>query len=100
MIGIQDLTARVGREAGLSQAQARKAVDTVLCVIGEELARGEEVRLTGFGTFRTRETAARTAFNPRTREPVQVAAGRRPAFSPGAKLAAQVRDGAGSPAAG
>ena len=100
MIGIQDLTARVGREAGLSQAQARKAVDTVLRTIGEELARGEEVRLTGFGTFRVRQTAERMGRNVRTGEAIPIAAGRRPAFSPGARLAQQVRDGAGSPSAG
>jgi DNA-binding protein HU-beta len=91
MVGLPDVVSRVARESGLTQTQARKAIDAFLNAISTSLADGEEVRLTGFGTFRVRETAERMGRNPRTGEPTRIAAARRPAFSPGARLTEQVR---------
>ena len=45
---------RLAARAGLSKAVARESVDGLFAVIGEALADGEEVRITGFGTFGTR----------------------------------------------
>jgi DNA-binding protein HU-beta len=85
-IGKTELQQQVAEEAGLNKAQAARAVDAVLESISNALANGEEVRLTGFGNFRVTNTAARTGRNPRTGESINIAAGKRPAFSPGSRL--------------
>ena len=48
--------------------------------------KGDKVTLTGFGSFQVRKTAARTGFNPRTRQKIKIAAGQRAAFSAGSTL--------------
>ncbi len=93
MVGLQDLIDRVSDEGGINKTQARKAVQAVISTIEQALARGEEVRLTGFGTFRVRQTAERMGRNPRTGEPTRIAAGKRPAFSPGSRFVEAVRGG-------
>lgn len=85
-IGKTELQQQVAEQAGLNKAQAGRALDAVLNCITDALARGEEVRLTGFGNFRVTQTAARTGRNPRTGEAINIAAGRRPAFTPGSRL--------------
>ena len=71
---------RLAVRTGLSKADAREAVDSVFATIGDALANGEEVRITGFGTFGTRSRAARTGRNPRTGEAVSVPASTSPTF--------------------
>src|SRR5436305_5478576 len=85
-IGKTELTQMVAERAGLNKAQASRAVDAVLDTVSDELQNGGEVRLTGFGNFRVTSTAARTGRNPRTGEQIQIAAGKRPAFTPGSRL--------------
>lgn len=85
-----DLQQEVAQQAGLNKAQAGRAVDAVIECITSALARGEEVRLTGFGNFVVAETAARTGRNPRTKESIDIPAGKRPAFRPGSRLKSAV----------
>lgn len=92
-IGKTELQQQVAEEAGLNKAQAARAVDAVLDSISKALANGEEVRLTGFGNFRVTQTAARTGRNPRTGEAINIAAGKRPAFTPGSRLKQAVSGG-------
>lgn len=98
-IGKTELQQQVAEQAGLNKAQAGRAVDAVLQAITDALSQGEEVRLTGFGNFRVTQTAARTGRNPRTGETINIAAGKRPAFSPGSRLKSAVSgnaEGSGS----
>ena len=55
-------------------------VAAVFSTIGDALARDDVVTIAGFGKFTTRSRAARTARNPRTGEPVAVAASTVPSF--------------------
>ena len=48
----------------MKKTAAKEAVDSVLKVIGQALANGEEARIPGFGTFGTRNRPARTGRNP------------------------------------
>ncbi|MGH2442947.1 MAG: HU family DNA-binding protein [Chloroflexota bacterium] len=89
-MGKAELQQQVADQAGLNKAQAGRAVDAVLDSISEALAKGEEVRLTGFGNFVVTQTSARTGRNPRTKETIQIPAGQRPAFRPGSRLKAAV----------
>ncbi|HYE79824.1 MAG TPA: HU family DNA-binding protein [bacterium] len=81
-----DLVDRVANATGLSGTQARAAVEAMLDEIGSALKAGDEVRLTGFGTFAVRQRAARTGKNPKTGESIAIKASKVPAFRPGADL--------------
>lgn len=90
-ISKKDLSAAVAKRTGLSNARAGKFVDEVIGSITEALARGDEVRLSGFGAFRVAHRGERMARNPRTGERIKVAATKRPIFSPGSRLVSAVR---------
>jgi len=64
--------------------------------IAEALARGEDVRIAGFGTFGTRSRPARTGRNPRTGESLEIAASTAPTFKAGKPLRDAVNAGRGS----
>ena len=81
-----DLVAAVAEVATLSKADAAKAVDAVLDVIGKVLKDGNEVRLVGFGTFSVAKRAASEGRNPRTGETIKIPASKRPKFSAGKAL--------------
>lgn len=72
--------------ADITKAQAGRALDAVLESVTETLKKGEKVTLIGFGTFETRERAARTGRNPQTGKEIQIAASTTPAFKAGKKL--------------
>ena len=81
-----DLVAAVADSAGLSKADATKAVDSVFDNITSELKSGSEVRLVGFGTFAVAQRKATTGRNPRTGETIQIAASKQPKFKAGKAL--------------
>jgi len=81
-----DLVATVADETGLPKKDAAKAVDGVFDVIARALKEGDEVRLVGFGTFSVSERAASEGRNPRTGEPIKIAASRVPKFKAGKGL--------------
>lgn len=85
MVSRSELATRLARN-GASHAQAAHAVDAVLHEITAALVAGERVSLTGFGTFEPVARPERTARNPRTGEPVQVAAATVARFRAGAGL--------------
>jgi DNA-binding protein HU-beta len=85
-IGKTELAQQVAEQAGLSRSQANKAVDAVLESITTALQQEDEVRLTGFGSFKVTQTKARTGRNPRTGETLNIAAGKRPTFTAGSRL--------------
>ncbi|HEY5603973.1 MAG TPA: HU family DNA-binding protein [Gammaproteobacteria bacterium] len=82
----QDLIDAVAESAELSKAAAGRAVDGMLSAISNALSKGEQVSLVGFGTFLVRERAARTGRNPRTGEPIAIAAAKNPSFKAGKAL--------------
>ncbi len=81
-----ELINHVATEADMSKAAAALAVDAVLGGITGSLANGDAVSLVGFGVFSVAERAARTARNPRTGEPIEVAASKSPKFKAGKSL--------------
>ena len=81
-----ELIAQVAKESGVSQTEAAKVVNSVINSIIGALKSGDKVTLTGFGTFEVRATAARTGTNPRTKQKIQIAAGKRATFSAGTLL--------------
>jgi len=69
-----------------SKAEAGRALEAFIEIVKEELKKGNEVAIGGFGTFRAKKRAARTARNPRTGETVQVPERIVPTFKPGKGL--------------
>ncbi len=85
-----ELISQVAQATGLTQTDAAKAVNATLEAITTALKRGDKVTLIGFGTFAVRKTAARTGFNPSTRQKLKIPAGKRAAFKAGTALKAVV----------
>lgn len=91
-----EIAGRVADRMGVGRPAAGEVVDAVFEVIAETLAKGEDVRVVGFGTFGTRSLPARTGRNPRTGESVQIAASTAPTFRAGKPLRDAVKAGGGS----
>jgi DNA-binding protein HU-beta len=81
-----DLIGVVAEQTGLSKGDVTKAVDGMLDALTEAMKKGEEVRLVGFGTYTVTKRAASEGRNPRTGEPLQIAASKQPKFRPGKAL--------------
>ncbi|MBC7132830.1 MAG: integration host factor subunit alpha [Roseovarius sp.] len=67
-----DLSEAVFREVGLSRNDAAQMVESVLGHISDALVRGEQVKISSFGTFSVREKTARVGRNPKTGEEVPI----------------------------
>lgn len=76
----------VAAAAGLTKADAGKAIDGVVSTVTDALKKGDSITLVGFGTFETRHRKARVGRNPRTGEALQIAASNIPSFKAGKAL--------------
>jgi len=65
-----DLAGVVYEGVGVSRKEAARAVDTVLEIIKESLTRGEQVKISGFGSFVVNRKRARRGRNPQTGAPL------------------------------
>lgn len=81
-----ELVEEVANETGLTKADATRAIDATFAAITGALAKGDKVPLVGFGTFSVTKRAAREGRNPRTGEPVQIAARNAVGFKAGTAL--------------
>ncbi len=81
-----ELISAVADEANLSKADAQSAVDAVFTAITNELKKGGDVRLVGFGNFSVSQRAASTGHNPQTGAAVNIPARTVPKFSAGKGL--------------
>ena len=73
-----------------NRRQAAHALESVLDTITREVAKGEKVAITGFGSFEKRVRDARWVRNPRTGERIKAKKTAVPKFSAGAELKAVV----------
>lgn len=71
---------------GVSKANIAAVVDATVATISNALKSGDKVQLIGFGTFETRQRAAREGRNPKTGAKLKIAASKTPAFSAGKSL--------------
>ena len=69
-----------------TKKQAEKAVEAVFDAIVKSMSRGEDVAITGFGTFRVAKRAARVGINPKTGEKINIPASVKPKFRAGKLL--------------
>jgi len=81
---------KVAETAGLSKSEAEKAVNAFISVVQGAVSSDDKVTLPGFGAWSRTQRAARTGRNPRTGEPVQIAAAKAVKFSVGADFKKKV----------
>jgi DNA-binding protein HU-beta len=74
-----------------TKKEAQAALDCVISSITKSLKKGEDVTLTGFGTFKTVNRKARKGRNPYTGEAINIKATKAPKFSPGKALKTAVK---------
>jgi DNA-binding protein HU-beta len=76
-----DIVDQIAAAAGLTKADAKKAVDGVFAAIIAAAAKGEEISIAGFGKFKVKDSPAREGRNPATGAALQIAASRKLGFS-------------------
>ena len=81
-----ELVEKVAEGASLTKADAERAINALVNAVSEALVEGDKVVLKGLGTFEVRERKARTGINPRTRETIEIAASKVPAFKASSTL--------------
>lgn len=82
-----ELINAIAEGAGLSKADAAKALNATTAAITNAVKAGDKVALVGFGTFAPAERPARTGKNPRTGEVIEIPAKKVVKFKAGADLA-------------
>ncbi|MBT3727132.1 HU family DNA-binding protein [bacterium] len=87
----QDFIRAVAASAGLSQDAVSKALGAMIETVTSELKSGNEVNITGFGSFKVSARAPRKGVNPRTGEAIQIPAMNSPVFRAGKTLKEAVR---------
>jgi nucleoid DNA-binding protein len=81
-----ELTALIASRQNIKTAAAERILASVLDSIVFALGEGNDISITGFGSFVAQERKAREGRNPRTGETLHIAAYKQPAFKAGKKL--------------
>lgn len=82
-----DLVTAIANRAGLTKKAAADALEAFLATVTGELVNGEQVTITGFGTFKVSHRAARTGVNPQNpSQKIQIKASKVPSFKAGKNL--------------
>ena len=78
-----ELITSMAEKSQLTKKDAESALKAFIDSVQEALENGDKVQLIGFGTFETRERAAREGRNPRTKEAITIPASTVPVFKAG-----------------
>ena len=85
-----ELITSMAEKSQLTKKDTEVALKAFIDSVEEALEKGEKVQLVGFGTFETRERAAREGRNPRTKETIQIPASKAPVFKAGKEFKERV----------
>ena len=86
-----ELIDAMASDAGLTKADAKKALDAFIKTTTGALMSGDRVALVGFGSFSVSTRAARTGRNPQTGQELKIAAKKVVKFKAGAELGNSVK---------
>lgn len=86
-----DLIKSVAEDAGVTKVYAEKVLNKFIEVVGDELAEGKKVTVTGFGTFLVTKRREKMGVNPRTKERIKIPAQILPHFRPGKRFKDAIR---------
>lgn len=81
-----ELVSSMAEKSSLSKKDCEAALNALIDSVTAALQAGDKVQLVGFGSFEVKARAARTGLNPRTKEPVEIAAAKVPVFKAGKAL--------------
>jgi len=81
----------ISAEAGLSKADAKKALDAFVKTTGQQLKQGDRIALVGFGTFSISERPARQGRNPQTGVQINIEKKKVVKFKAGSELSADIQ---------
>jgi len=88
----QDLVNAASTAAGVTKKDASEVLDAILAAITKSLKKGDNVTITGFGTFRVSKRGPRKGVNPRNpSKRIDIPAMKLPAFKAGKSLKDAVR---------
>lgn len=82
----KELIKSVAEATGLSKKDVTATVDSVFDTITSALSQGQDVKISGFGTFKIKERAARKGRNPQSGEEIMIEARKVPTFKPAKQL--------------
>lgn len=82
----QELIEAIAKKTEHSSAESSKYLGAMIEAIEEDLKRGEEIRVTGFGKFSVRQRVTREGRNPQTGQSMTIPASKTPGFSAGNSL--------------
>ena len=82
----QQLAENIMAKTDMTRAATERFLNAFFDTVTNALVEGDKVQLIGFGTFETRERAARTGHNPKTGEEIRIPASVVPAFKAGKAL--------------
>lgn len=86
-----ELISAMAEKTGLTKKDTEAALKSFIEVVEETLAIGDKIQLIGFGTFETRERAAREGRNPRTKEIITIPATTVPVFKAASALKDKIK---------
>ena len=81
----------IATESKMTKADSKKALDSMISVIGKSLKKGDKISLVGFGSFSVAKRSARKGRNPRTGKEIKIAAKKVVKFKAGADLSDKVK---------
>jgi DNA-binding protein HU-beta len=82
----EDLIDAIVNKINCTKKDAQDALETIIDSITKALSKGDDVALTGFGSFTVKHRAARNGVNPKTGEKIKIAAAKVPKFKAGKGL--------------
>ncbi|WP_026824201.1 HU family DNA-binding protein [Arsenophonus nasoniae] len=86
-----ELINQIADKTSLTKKDSEKAVNAFIETVTEALKAGNDVQLIGFGSFQVKPRAARDGRNPKTGEPLKIAAANVPSFKAGQRLKEAVK---------
>lgn len=86
-----ELIEAIAADAGLSKADAKKALDAFITATTKSLKKGDRVALVGFGSWSVSKRSARTGRNPQTGKEIKIPAKKVVKFKAGAELSGVIK---------
>ena len=88
-----ELTEKIRINSGLTKRESADILDTVFSIVKETLNQGENLKISGFGSFEIKEKSPRNGRNPQTGETITISRRRVLSFKPSSVLKAQINQG-------
>ncbi len=90
-----DIIEAIYEKVGFSKKEAADLVEMIFDLIKDTLAKGEKIKISGFGNFVVRDKKPRTGRNPQTGEAIKITQRRVLTFKPSQVLRSNVNTGEG-----